>query len=166
MVEYGFSQRPNTPSRLNCSRCRSRYLLRILAALLAHGKRIHVQLLAAKLVVHFDLDGQAVAVPAGHVRRVEAAHAARLHHEILQAFCSALYPDESAHWHTEARRARRRSAAVCAPRECGRKCAFSPNAPSILGSFFGRFAFIEKSVLGRFSVDFRSSGTSCVSGYC
>jgi hypothetical protein len=28
-----------------------------------------------------------------------------------------------------------------------------------LGSFCGRFAFMGKSVLGRFSVDFRSSGT-------
>ena len=48
----------------------------VFAALFAHGERIHVELLAAQLVVNFDLDGQAVAVPSRHKGSVEAAHAA------------------------------------------------------------------------------------------
>ena len=49
-------------------------LLRVLAAGAAHRDRIHFQLLAAKLLIYFDLDRQAVAVPAWYIGRVKAGH--------------------------------------------------------------------------------------------
>ena len=58
--------------------------LRVLTALLAHRQRVHVELLAPQQIVHFDLDRKSMAVPSGHVRRVETAHAARLHYEVFQ----------------------------------------------------------------------------------
>ena len=44
----------------------------------------HLPLLRAELAVDLQLDRQAVAIPARHVRCIEARHAARLHHEILE----------------------------------------------------------------------------------
>ncbi len=70
--------------RLNCLRCRSRKFLRVLAALLADRQRVHVELLAAQQIVHLDLDGQPVTVPARHIGGVVATHAAALDDEILQ----------------------------------------------------------------------------------
>jgi hypothetical protein len=46
-------------------------LLRILAARLADGKWVHLELLAAQLLIDFDLDREAVAVPARDIWRVE-----------------------------------------------------------------------------------------------
>jgi hypothetical protein len=47
-------------------------LLRVLAAGPADRDRVHVPLLRPQLLVHLLLDGKPVAVPAGHVRGVEA----------------------------------------------------------------------------------------------
>ncbi len=48
---------------------------------LAHVDRRRVE---AELLVHLVLDGQAVAIPARHVDRVEAEHRARLHDHVLE----------------------------------------------------------------------------------
>ncbi len=84
MVEYGLLPTAEDADSLELLALQVEILLRVLAALLAHRQRVHVELLAAQQVVHLDLDGQSVAVPAGHVGRVEAAHAARLDDEVLQ----------------------------------------------------------------------------------
>ena len=60
--------------------------LRVFAAFGAHRRRMHLQLLAAEFLVDFDLDGQAVAVPAGNVGRVETGHGFGFDDEILEAF--------------------------------------------------------------------------------
>ena len=59
--------------------------LRVFAALGADVGRVHLQLLAAKFLVDLDFDGQAVAVPAGDVGRVEAGHGFGFDDEILEA---------------------------------------------------------------------------------
>ena len=64
-------------------------LVGIAAAGIAHLHGVHFQLLAAKVVVHLDLDGQPVAVPARHVGRVKAAHGPRLDDEVLQRLVQA-----------------------------------------------------------------------------
>ena len=60
-------------------------LLGVGAAGGADGDGVHLQLFAAKLLVHFDFDGQAVAVPSWDIGRVEAGHGLRLDDEVLQA---------------------------------------------------------------------------------
>ena len=60
-------------------------LLGVLAACRAHIDGAHLQLLAAQFLVDLDLDGQAVAIPTGHVGRVESGHGLRLDDEIFQA---------------------------------------------------------------------------------
>ena len=49
-----------------------------------HGR--HLGLARAQVVIHFDFDGQAVAVPARHVGRVEARHGLGLDDEVLEDF--------------------------------------------------------------------------------
>ncbi len=58
--------------------------LGVRAAGAAEIRDAHLPLLRAKLAVDLQLDRQAVAVVAGNVRRVEAGHRPRLHHEILE----------------------------------------------------------------------------------
>ena len=60
-------------------------LLRVLAAGAADGDGVHFELFAAELLVDLDLDGQAVAVPAGDVGGVEAGHGLGLDDEVLDA---------------------------------------------------------------------------------
>jgi len=60
--------------------------LRVLAAGAADGDGIHLELFAAELFVDFDLDGEAVAVPAGDVGGVEAGHGFSFDDEVLEAF--------------------------------------------------------------------------------
>ena len=60
--------------------------LRILAAGFAHLQRRHLQLFAPQFLIHLDLDGQSVAIPAGNIRRVKAGHGLRLDHKIFQPF--------------------------------------------------------------------------------
>ena len=50
----------------------------------AEGDRRHLPLLGAQAAVHLQLDGQAVAVPAGHVGRVVARHRPAAHHDVLE----------------------------------------------------------------------------------
>ena len=62
-------------------------LLRVCAAGAAERHRAHVPLLAAEVAVHLQLDGQAMAVPAGDVRRVVplwSRHGAAAHHHVLE----------------------------------------------------------------------------------
>lgn len=59
--------------------------LRVLAAGLADGEGVHLQLFAAQLLVYLDLDRQAVAVPAGDVGGVETGHGLGLDDKILDA---------------------------------------------------------------------------------
>ena len=61
-------------------------LLRILAARAADLHRRHLRFLRAQFAIHLDFDGQPVAIPTRHVRRVEARHGLRLHDEVLQDF--------------------------------------------------------------------------------
>ena len=50
----------------------------------AEVRRAHLLLLRAELAIDLQLDRQAVAVPAGKVRRVEAKHVVRLDDEVLE----------------------------------------------------------------------------------
>jgi hypothetical protein len=61
-------------------------LLGVLATFCAHVGWTHLQLLAAEFLIHLDLDGQAVAIPAGDVGRVKSRHGFRFDDEILEAF--------------------------------------------------------------------------------
>ena len=65
-------------------------LLRVGAAGLQHRRGGHGQLLMAQFLVHFDLDGQAVAVVAGDIRRVESGHGLGLDHEVLEALVESV----------------------------------------------------------------------------
>ena len=60
-------------------------LLRISSAGFENGRRGHFQLLAPQLLVYLDLDRQAVAVEARHVRRVKTSHGLRLDDKIFKA---------------------------------------------------------------------------------
>ena len=60
-------------------------LLRVGAAGIQHLRDRHLKLFAAQLLVHLDLDGQAVAVVAGNVGSVKAGHGLRLDDEVLEA---------------------------------------------------------------------------------
>ena len=57
----------------------------IFAASVADSQRLHLQLFAAQHLIHFDFNGQAVAVPTGNIGRVETGHGLRLNDEILKA---------------------------------------------------------------------------------
>ena len=59
--------------------------LRVLAAGAADGEGVHLEFFAAELLVDFDFDGEAVAVPAGDVGGVEAGHGFGLDDEVLDA---------------------------------------------------------------------------------
>ena len=58
----------------------------VFAAFGADLYRGHLRLSRAEFAIDFDLDGQSMAIPAGHVRRVEALHGSRFDHEILEDF--------------------------------------------------------------------------------
>ena len=60
--------------------------LRVGAAGLQNGRNRHLKLFAAQVLVHLDLDGQAVAVVAGDVGSVESGHGFGFDDEILEAF--------------------------------------------------------------------------------
>jgi len=55
-----------------------------LVAQFAHRDFVFAFALGAVLLLDLPFDGEAVTVPARHVRRVEPEHLARAHHEILQ----------------------------------------------------------------------------------
>ncbi len=59
--------------------------MRVVAAGAADGDGVHLELFAAELLVDFDFDGEAVAVPAGDVGGVEAGHGLGLDDEVLDA---------------------------------------------------------------------------------
>ena len=61
-------------------------LLGVLAAGAADLARGHLRFLGTEFAIHLDFDGQAVAIPAGDVGRIETGHGARLDHEILEDF--------------------------------------------------------------------------------
>ncbi len=60
-------------------------LLRVGAAGFQHRRSRHFQLLAAKLLIHLDLDGQTVAVVTGNIRRIISGHGLRFNDEVLEA---------------------------------------------------------------------------------
>ena len=60
--------------------------LRVLAAGSADGNGVHFEFFAAELLVYFDLDGKAVAVPARDVGGVEAGHGFGFDDEIFEGF--------------------------------------------------------------------------------
>src|SRR6185437_587797 len=59
--------------------------LRVVAAGLADGDGVHLQLFAAELLVYFNFDGEAVAVPSGDVGGIEAGHGLGFDDEVLDA---------------------------------------------------------------------------------
>src|SRR5215469_6479751 len=58
--------------------------LRVLAACATHLRRSHLQFLAAKFFVDFDLNWKAVAIPSRDVWGVEAGHRLRFHNKIFE----------------------------------------------------------------------------------
>src|SRR5215469_4840908 len=60
-------------------------LLGVVPAGFTDGQGVHLELFAAELFVDLDLDGEAVAVPAGNVGGVEASHGLGLDDEVLDA---------------------------------------------------------------------------------
>ena len=124
---------------------------------------VHLQLFAAQSLVDFDFDRQAMAVPSGHVGRVESRHGLGLHDEILQAFIQRVAQVDRP---VGVGRAIVQDVNLClrAKREFSRKSSLSHS--SHLGSFWGRLAFMGKSVLGRFNVFFGSSGVGINSPVC
>ena len=132
-------------------------LFGVLAAGVAHLERVHLQLFAAQRLIHLDFDGQAVAVPAGHVGRIEAGHGAGLDDEILEALVERVAEMDGAVGVGRAvmqdvgGRARRATSGS------GRRCGCCCQRSSIFGSFCGRFAFMGKSVVGRLTVALRST---------
>ncbi len=56
----------------------------VLAALFADLRDRHLGFFGAEFLIHLVLDGQTVAIPSGHVGRVEAGHAFRLDDEVLE----------------------------------------------------------------------------------
>ncbi len=71
--------------RLNCEPLQVKKLLRILAAFQADIRPLHLQFLAAQLLVNLDLDGQAVAVKSRNIRSIKSRHVLGFDDEILQA---------------------------------------------------------------------------------
>ncbi len=65
-------------------------LLGVLAAGFADGEGVHLEFFAAELLVDLDLDGEAVAVPAGDVGGVEACHGLRFDDEVLDALVEGM----------------------------------------------------------------------------
>ena len=132
-------------------------LFGVLAAGIADLERVHLQLLAAERFIDLDFDGQAVTIPAGDVGRVETRHGARLDDEVLEALVESVAEMQGAVgvgrsvMQDVGGRARR---AISGP---GRRCGCFCQCSSILGSFWGRFAFMGKSVVGRFTVALRST---------
>ena len=72
------------PEALEVGRLPLDELLGVAAAGAAEVGHAHLPLLPAQLLVHLQLDGQPVAVPARHVRRVEPGHGPRPHDDVLQ----------------------------------------------------------------------------------
>ena len=133
--------------------------LRVLAAGAADGDGVHLELFAAELLVDFDLDGEAVAVPAGDVGGVEAGHGLGLDDEVLEALVEGVAEVDGAvgvgravvedvAWGS--RRGRRGFG--------HRDRCLLPALRGGAGSLTGRLAFMGKAVWGRFSVDFSGFG--------
>ena len=60
------------------------------AAFRSHLEGIHLQLFLAQLLIHFDFDGQAVAIPSGDIRGVKTGHCFGLNDEVLQALIQGM----------------------------------------------------------------------------
>ena len=80
----GIIKTPKHPDPLELLTLQIEELLRILAAFQADVLRVHLQLFSTQLLVDFDFDRQTMAIPSGHVRRVESRHGSRLHDEVFQ----------------------------------------------------------------------------------
>ena len=57
----------------------------VLAAGAADGDGVHLEFFSTELLVYFNFDGEAVAVPAGDVGGVEAGHGLGFDDEVLDA---------------------------------------------------------------------------------
>ncbi len=133
-------------------------LLGVLAAGTANGQGIHLQLFAAKLFIHLDLNGQAVAVPAGNVGGVEAGHGLGFDDEVLERLveCVAEMDGSVGVGRTVVEDVAGRAGAGGA--DLGVEVLFFPDLRR-RGSLTGRLAFIGKAVWGRFSVDLSGLGS-------
>jgi hypothetical protein len=139
---------------LNCSRCTVDPFLGISAAFgaeLVPGDLVLVQLLLAILLLDLPFDRKAVAVPAGHVGRVEAHQRARADDDVLQDLVHGVA-------HVEVAIGVGRAIVEDEAFGAGAGLAqlpvesFSAQRARMAGSFCARPAFIGKSVFGRKTV--------------
>ena len=113
------------------------------------------------MLVDLDLDGQAVAVPAGDVGGVKARHGLGLDDEILEALIEGVAQVDGAVGVGRPVVEDVFGATGAGVADLAVEVLSLP-ASELLGSFTGRLAFMAKSVLGRFKVDFRSSRTGAL----
>ena len=76
MVRYGIVPLAEDAEALEIGALDIDVLFGVLAAGAADLDGRHVRLLAAEFAIDLDFDGQAVAIPAGDVGRIEAGHGA------------------------------------------------------------------------------------------
>ena len=131
-------------------------LLRVLAAGVADRDGVHLELLAAELLVDLDLDGQAVAVPAGDVGRVEAGHGLGLDDEVLEALVERVAQVDGAVGVGRAVVQDVLGSAGAGRANLRVEVRVPATSASRFGSFCGRLAFMGKPVRGSRRVDFSS----------
>jgi hypothetical protein len=156
------SQSPPMPRRLNCSRCTSTQCCGIGAAFGAEFLDRHlvlVELLLAILLLDLPLDRQAVAVPAGNVRRVLAQQRLRAHDHVLEHLVERVADVDVAVGVGRAVVEDELLAPVARAAQLAVEVLFLP-AGEDPGSFCGRPAFIGKSVLGRNGRPVRSGASA------
>ena len=116
----------------------------------------HVAALRPQLALDAELDRQAVAVVAGHVRRIEARHRSRLDDEILEDLVEGRAEVDLA---VRVRRTvvqHELRSALAAFGESSRRDPSPASARATPARPSGRLAFIGKSVRGRLTVSFHS----------
>jgi len=91
--------------RMNWEALQVEILLRVLAAGSADGDGIHLEFLAAELLVDLDLDGETVTIPAGNVGRVESGHGLGLDDEVLEGLIERVAEVGLRRWRRAVRRA-------------------------------------------------------------
>ncbi len=124
--------------------------------------RVHLELFAAELLVDLDLDGQAVAVPAGDVGGVEAGHGLGLDDEVLDALVERVAEVDGTVGVGRAVVQDVLGRAGAGAADLVVEVAVLPAARRS-GSFGGRFAFMGNSVFGSLRVALSSGGADIVS---
>ena len=156
IVRYGRSHWPNTPRRLKSRLCasmkpaaNSRHIFRNSPALLFSSCRRAF----SRPVSRWAGRGN----PIRECKGSENPPLSWTSPPCLSRFCSGPCRDGFRPLDTEGRREARRAAHFCEIQGCGDTSLSCSHAANCSGSRSGNFAFIGKSVLGRFRVLFRSS---------